>query len=332
MNAPSPRTAFSVLPAVVAAVLLLCLPASAGEVFSKPPTPGGGVNASSWIDPDGSDSDMYSWDDFVLAETQTITEVRWRGGYKFNGLYSKAIDFRVSFFDSTSNGFWPIITGLPEHEDQETVIATFHTNNIAGESYAGVSGGVVMYDYHFTLPTPVTLQAGVKYWFRVVAGQTGGYPDWGMTSAGSGNHFVYNQGASMFQNWPNELAFSLHALWADMGQGLAGSAGVPELSGSGTLASGSSCSLELSQGQPVATMWMVIGFTELNAPFKGGTLVPNPLFLVDMNTNGLGAASLPFVMPAGVPSGTDIVTQAWIADAAAVSGLAASNGLVATTP
>ena len=313
--------------------LLLAGPARATEVFSKPPSPVGGVNYSSWTAPNGSDSDRYAWDDFTLSRAQTITEVRWRGGYALGASSARVTDFRISFFDSNINGNEPYIVALPEHEDQEIVIATFHTNNNAGESAAGVYGGVAMYDYHYRLPTPVTLQGGVKYWFRVVAAQATG-PDWGMTTGtgGDGSHFRYTSGLHMFQFWPHDLAFSLHARWADLGNGLAGTAGVPRLSGSGTLAGGSSCSLALSLARPSSTLWMVIGLTEINAPFKGGTLVPDPLFIVSVTSDGLGAVQLPFVMPLTAPSGRDFMTQAWIVDPAAVHGFAASNGLAGTTP
>jgi hypothetical protein len=37
-------------------------------------------------------------------------------------------------------------------------------------------------------------------------------------------------------------------------------------------------------------------------------------------------------MPAGVPSGTDLTLQLWIADATGPKGFTATNGLVGTTP
>lgn len=317
---------------VVLLLDLLATPVLAGEVFANPPLAGGIVNASAWVTPDGSDSDMYAWDEFILEQTQTITEVRWRGGYKYNGQYGKAVDFRLSFFESIGGGFQPVITALPEHESQETVIATFHTDGPAGETFAGSSAGVTQYDYHFVLPEPVTLQGGVTYWFRVVAAQPSPYPDWGMASSAPGSHFVYNQGAHMFQNWPNELAFSLHAQWEGLGQGLAGSAGVPQLVGQGSLAAGTNSSLELTSARASAPTWMVAGLSALDAPFKGGTLVPDPQLLVNLTTDGSGAASLPFVMSPGVPAGVQLFVQAWVVDPAAVAGFAASDGLVVSTP
>jgi hypothetical protein len=299
---------------------------------------GGGVNASAWVTPDGSDSDFYSWEDFTLAETQTITEVRWRGGYKYGAPYGKAVDFRISFFDSIAGGSQPVITALPEHESQEVVIATFHTNDNAGETYAGVSGGVTMYDYRFRLPTPVTLQGGVKYWFRVVAAQPyGAYPDWGQATSAPGSHFAYNQGAHMFQNWPNDLSFSLHADWADLGQRLAGGPGLPQLTGTGALTPGNPVSIDLTNALGGAPAFLFLGLSPLNfSPFYGGTLVPDftvpPGQIIIVFTDGGGAVSLGTNWPAGVPSGFELYLQYWISDPGGPYGFSASNALQAVAP
>jgi len=323
------------LPLVAALLSVLCAsPASAGEVFSRPPSPTGGVNTSSWVAPDGSDSDMYAWDDFTLAATQTITEVRWRGGYEHAAPFGKVYDFRVSFFDSIAGGFQPYIVALPENEGQEVTIASFHTNSAAEETYVGTVNGIAMYDYRFVLPQSVTLQGGVKYWFRVVGVQPV-YPDWGVQTGlgGDGSYFRYGTGLHMFQSIGHDLNFSLHATWADMGQAMAGAAGAPHLSGAGTLAAGSSCSLTVAGAAHGAPATLVCGLGQLDAPFKGGTMVPDPLLLVaGLATDGSGTLSFPFVMPAGVPSGTDLTLQLWIADATGPKGFTATNGLVGTTP
>ncbi len=301
-------------------------------VFAKAPSPAGGVNASSWVPPDGSDSDMYSWDDFTLATTQTITEVRWRGGYALGATYGKATDFRVSFFASNVTGFEPKIVAIPENESQEQALINVHTNNNAGESFAGVFGGVAMYDYHFTLPVPFVAQAGVKYWFRVVCGQPV-YPDWGMaTSDPAGSHFRYSTGSTMFHNYSHDLAFSLHARWADLGGAIAGTSGVPALGGAGSLTSGSADTLTLTSARPSSAVTLLFGVSKLGAPFKGGTLVPDPFLLLALTSDAQGHVSLPFTLPAGLPPGTSLYFQAWLPDPAAVKGLAASNGLAGTTP
>jgi probable HAF family extracellular repeat protein len=120
--------------------------------------------------------------------------------------------------------------------------------------------------------------------------------------------------------------------WTDLGSGKAGISGTPMLTGTGTLAAGSSDQLDLTNAKASAANTLVFGVSLLNAPFKGGTLVPTPLLTFPLPTDPAGAASLPFVMPAGLPSGVALYFQCWIQDPAASSGLAASNGLKGITP
>lgn len=127
--------------------------------------------------------------------------------------------------------------------------------------------------------------------------------------------------------------FSLPAdPWTNLGLGKTGSAGVPVLDGSGTLEVGASSQLDLTSAAASTTATLVFGIAPLLAPFKGGTLVPVPLLLLPLPTGGGGAFTLPFVMPAGVPSGVELYFQCWVADAGASSGFAASNGLRGLVP
>jgi len=120
--------------------------------------------------------------------------------------------------------------------------------------------------------------------------------------------------------------------WTDLGQGLAGTAGVPVLAGTGSLTPGSSNDVTLSGALAGASSTLVIGLSSFEAPFKGGVLVPSPDVLLGLPVDGAGGATLPFTWPAGVPSGTMLWWQWWIVDPAGPSGLAASNGLLSTSP
>jgi hypothetical protein len=113
----------------------------------------------------------------------------------------------------------------------------------------------------------------------------------------------------------------------DVGGGKPGGAGVPVLAAQGTLAPDSPGTLSLDGAAPLAPVTLVLGLSELGAPFKGGTLVPVPNVLIGLATDAGGSISLPFTWPAGVPAGTEVWLQAWIEDAAASQALAASNGL-----
>ena len=325
------RSSLSLAAAATALSLFLAPAPRAEEIFAKAPNPAGGLCASSWVAPDGSDSDIWAWDDFTLPLTQSITEIRWRGGYAVGAPYGKAYDFRVSIFPSIAGDFQPLITSMPENESLEAWLISFHTNDSAGETYVGTYGGVAMYDYHATVPAPFVATAGVKYWLRVEASQPV-YPDWGMAACATGGHFRYVTGLHMFQNVSWDTAFSLHAQWADLGAALAGTSGLPVLAGSGTLVAGSPGTLALSAARPTSSAVLLVGLTKLNAPFKGGTMVPFPQLLLFLATNPAGGLNLPFTMPAGLPPETLVVFQFWIGDPLAVAGFGASNGLSATTP
>lgn len=121
--------------------------------------------------------------------------------------------------------------------------------------------------------------------------------------------------------------------WTDEGSALAGVSGEPLLAGTGDLSSGSVNSVALSNAAPSATAALFIALSSAPLPFKGGLLLPNPFFapLITM-TSGTGEIPLPFVMPAGAPTGTELWVQWGIQDAAAVAGVSLSNGVKGTTP
>jgi hypothetical protein len=120
--------------------------------------------------------------------------------------------------------------------------------------------------------------------------------------------------------------------WKSLGHALSGSAGEPTLAGHGTLAPGSPVSLSLVNGRPSSAAYLVIGPTQLAAPFKGGVLVPWPSIVFTVPTTSAGGFALAGTMAAGVPSGFSYYFQCWIVDPAGPAGLAASNALSATKP
>jgi hypothetical protein len=120
------------------------------------------------------------------------------------------------------------------------------------------------------------------------------------------------------------------APWRVLGGGLAGSIDMPNLAGAGDLTPGSSARLSLRGGLPSANSTIVAGLSALNAPFKGGTLVPTPTVTLPLITNPAGAFDLHFNwVPA--PAGIDLFVQVWIKDPGAPTGWSASNGLQMTS-
>jgi len=121
--------------------------------------------------------------------------------------------------------------------------------------------------------------------------------------------------------------------WQSAGAVLPGTFGAPLLEGSGSLLPGTTTTLALSHAKPGASTALVVGFVALNAPFKGGTMVPYPhLVIQGLPISPAGTLNLSAPWPAGLPPGTALWFQHWFADAAALQGLAASNAVKAVTP
>ncbi|RKY18287.1 MAG: hypothetical protein DRQ55_13735 [Planctomycetota bacterium] len=121
--------------------------------------------------------------------------------------------------------------------------------------------------------------------------------------------------------------------WTDQGAALAGVTGDPLLVGSGPLIDGSNNAADLSNAAPSAIAGLFLGLSSTPIPFKGGTLKPFPFFdPVILNTSVSGTISSSFVMPAGVPTGTELWVQWAIQDAAAIKGVALSNAILGLTP
>jgi hypothetical protein len=120
--------------------------------------------------------------------------------------------------------------------------------------------------------------------------------------------------------------------WSDLGGALAGTSTEPVLVGSGVLSAGQTIGLDATGALPLAPAALVLGASELGLPLKGGTLVPNPDFIVfGLAIAGDGSFSLSAPWPAGVPAGVPLVAQLWITDAAGPKGFAASNGVCSVT-
>lgn len=120
--------------------------------------------------------------------------------------------------------------------------------------------------------------------------------------------------------------------WVNLGSGLAGTYGVPELTGTGSLLPGTTVQIALGRAREWSLSWMIVGMSAVFVPFKGGTLAPSPHLIVPMFTDGLGMIELDALWPAGVPSDTSVFLQFWIVDQVGPKGYAASNGLEARTP
>ncbi len=127
------------------------------------------------------------------------------------------------------------------------------------------------------------------------------------------------------------LVYIGHRFWPDLGNGLSGTF-TPRLKGEGNLVAGEFQTVTLEDAPPLTVCQFVVGFSALNAPFKGGVLVPNPDIIIGLPTDVTGTFAFPFVWPAGVPGGISIYWQAWCPDAGGPNNFSASNGVEMYTP
>lgn len=119
---------------------------------------------------------------------------------------------------------------------------------------------------------------------------------------------------------------------ANLGSGLAGTNGVPSLLATGALSAGSPLTLSLSGALADATANLVAGVTLLDAPFKGGIMVPKPEFVIPSTTDANGELQLGTTWPANSPPGVTVYLQFWVDDPGGPQGFSASNAVTGTTP
>jgi hypothetical protein len=121
--------------------------------------------------------------------------------------------------------------------------------------------------------------------------------------------------------------------FTNMGFALEGVLGEPILSGTGTMAAGSTNALDLVDARPIAVALLLVSMSNSPTAFKGGKIVPTPapvqlLLLTDRK----GDIHVDFELPALVPGGLDIYMQFVIQDPAAVQLFALSNAISIKTP
>jgi hypothetical protein len=121
--------------------------------------------------------------------------------------------------------------------------------------------------------------------------------------------------------------------WDDLGQPLAGVQGLPRQQGFGTLQSGQPFEILLTDGRPGGAAWHVVGLSAIDAPFKGGVMVPVPLLITGpWPLDPQGDLSLAGPWPGPASSGLALHVQFWMQDPAGVKGWSATNALRGALP
>jgi hypothetical protein len=95
-------------------------------------------------------------DDFIFTEKQTVRDVHWRGGY-YGPAEDGDFDWEIIFYNDNGTGNQP-----------GTVIASYYYLNAeTHETYIGLVGSGICYDYSVDLPKPVEFAANTKYWISI---------------------------------------------------------------------------------------------------------------------------------------------------------------------
>jgi hypothetical protein len=113
----------------------------------------------------------------------------------------------------------------------------------------------------------------------------------------------------------------------------------PSLSACGTLEPNSELELVLdlpNMTNMTVTAYLVLGLAQLNAPFKGGVMVPTPDIILPfpLDTSGPDfGITLDVTWPAGIPGNTATYVQWWVAYSSVFfTDTLASNAMSMTTP
>jgi trimeric autotransporter adhesin len=114
--------------------------------------------------------------------------------------------------------------------------------------------------------------------------------------------------------------------WRNRLHGLAGSQGIPQLSGRGAMQASTSA-IWTVDGPANMPMFFGIGLQRGDQPLLGGTLVPVPDAVLFLLANPQGQASLQITLPPGFGPGARFFSQAWLLDASGPQSLTATNAL-----
>jgi len=190
----------------------------------------------------------------------------------------------------------------------------------------------------------LTLSYTHTYWALVSSTNAAGGLDvyCGMRESGQGDPYAGGSSIAGITSNPGaftvkpliDLAFDIRlsdSIWSDLGSDLPGALGSPSLTGVGELKAGVQVSLTLENAAVNTTSALVIGATNVSAPFFGGTLVPSPDVVVLIPTGPSGGYFLTAIFPPGAAPNIPLYFQVWVLDPTAPQGHAASNAVSATT-
>lgn len=165
------------------------------------------------------------------------------------------------------------------------------------------------------------------------------------TSGGGANQGTNITNGALQNALANPLGICLDACLGEAFEDLGNSLSqqfyeAPELTAQGDLAPLSTLDMQVDMPNLLNTTsvaYMVVGANRIDAPFKGGVMVPSPdvvlTFPLDTSSTTSADLELSETWPAGIPSGVVSYVQWWVTyDGPLFDGILASNALSMTTP
>ncbi len=291
--------------------------------------------------------DQFTWDDGPGPAVA--------GALDLQGIATREIGFTLGLGHSTAGGnptMAPALSGAPENlrsieaDDQAGIQAIYGVLSLTKPQVTGL-GGAALTGGALTVQGTGFASSGNEVWFTAAAATGDPVKVSGLVSTAGGTALVVvvpagAQSGDVLVKVPGAGGSSLSNAFPIVvdgppgafqltGPGLGSTATglVPQLTGEGDLgAGGAGFELFVRLAAPSTAGVLFVGLGEGDIPFKGGVFDPVPVIVeVPMTTDGVGAFTLPAVIPFGTPAGTELVLQLWLADGGGPQGVTASNGL-----
>lgn len=264
----------------------------------------------------------------------------------------------ASFFDGSSMGGPNLLVGIRVDVTQSIVVSRIEVftgeqigvNSLAVWSHDAAlnqpaaslgSGSFAMSSTNSwqgaDLATPVAMNAGATYWI-VWGPQNGAQSSLLPAQAVVGQVYrgSFNGGATWtgpFQfttsHWKFRLFCSCSGFFQEYGTGCVGSAGVPEMDGSGCPSPGDTVLISIEQGPPSATVLLGVGGGNASLPLSPTCMLQNlPLLLAPsvFNLGPAGNITLFGPLPPNSPT-IDFYLQAILVDAGVSAGFSSTRPL-----